>query len=45
MNAPRAHIEHVAVWVKDIGWHIRFFREVLGMDIREVQGSANDPAQ
>ena len=27
----RAYVEHVAIWVKDIHWHIRFFREVLGV--------------
>lgn len=21
----KAYVEHVAVWVKDIDWHIRFF--------------------
>jgi catechol 2,3-dioxygenase-like lactoylglutathione lyase family enzyme len=45
MSAPRAYIEHVAVWVKDIHWHIRFFHEVLGMEMREVQGPVDDPAQ
>lgn len=45
MSTPKAYIEHVAVWVKDIHWHIRFFREVLGMEMREVQGPADSPAQ
>jgi catechol 2,3-dioxygenase-like lactoylglutathione lyase family enzyme len=44
-TVAKAYIEHVAVWVKDIHWHIRFFREVLGMEMREVQGPADDPAQ
>ena len=44
-TVAKAYIEHVAVWVKDIHWHIRFFREVLGMEMREVQGDPGDPAQ
>lgn len=40
-----AYIEHVAVRVKDIHWHIKFFCEVLGMDMREVDGSVDDPRQ
>ncbi len=24
MSAPKAYLEHVAIWVKDIHWHIRF---------------------
>jgi catechol 2,3-dioxygenase-like lactoylglutathione lyase family enzyme len=31
----RSYVEHVAVRVKDIDWHIRFFKDVLGMTIRE----------
>jgi catechol 2,3-dioxygenase-like lactoylglutathione lyase family enzyme len=41
----KAYIEHVAIWVKDIHWHIRFFHDVLGMDMREVQGPIDDPKQ
>lgn len=41
----RSYVEHVAVRVKDIQWHIRFFREVLGMTVREVDGSADAPKQ
>jgi glyoxylase I family protein len=35
MSLPRAYIEHVAIRVKDIQWHIDFFREVLGLGIRD----------
>jgi glyoxylase I family protein len=35
MSLPRAYIEHVAVRVKDIQWHVDFFREVLGLGIRD----------
>lgn len=41
----RSYVEHVAVHVKDIQWHIRFFREVLGMTLREIDGAANAPQQ
>ena len=39
----KSYLEHVAVKVKDIDWHLRFFREVLGMTVREVAGPANKP--
>lgn len=42
---PRAYVEHVAIWVKDIQWHIKFFSEVCGMSMREVQGTVEDPVQ
>lgn len=45
MSIPKAYLEHVAIWVKDIHWHIRFFREVFGMEMREVQGTAEEPLQ
>jgi catechol 2,3-dioxygenase-like lactoylglutathione lyase family enzyme len=42
----RAYCEHVAIRVKDIDWHLRFFREVLGMGIRdEVAASGGNPRQ
>ncbi len=41
----RSYVEHAAVRVKDIQWHIRFFREVLGMTLREVEGPADKPTQ
>ena len=42
---PRAYVEHVAIWVRDIHWHIRFFHDVFGMTMREVQGSEAAPLQ
>lgn len=45
MSTPKAYLEHVAIWVADIHWHIRFFRDVCGMSMREVQGSEEDPSQ
>ena len=35
----KAYVEHVAIRVKDIHWHIRFFHEVLGMDVRDIEGT------
>lgn len=41
----RSYLEHIAIRVKDIQWHIRFFNEALGMPVRRVDGSSNDPKQ
>jgi catechol 2,3-dioxygenase-like lactoylglutathione lyase family enzyme len=41
----KSYVEHVAIRVKDVQWHILFFHEVLGMTIREVDGSADSPRQ
>jgi catechol 2,3-dioxygenase-like lactoylglutathione lyase family enzyme len=41
----RSYVEHVAVRVKDIGWHVRFFREALGMRMCDVDGPAEAPRQ
>lgn len=41
----KAYLEHVAFRVKDIHWHIRFFREVLGLGLRDVDGDPADPEQ
>jgi catechol 2,3-dioxygenase-like lactoylglutathione lyase family enzyme len=41
----KAYLEHVAIWVKDVHWHIRFFHDVLGMTMREVDGDAANPRQ
>lgn len=43
--ATKAYLEHVALRVRDIHWHIRFFHDVLGMTMREVQGTEADPVQ
>ncbi len=44
-SSNQSYVEHVAVRVKDIHWHIRFFREVLGMTVREIDGPADAPRQ
>lgn len=45
INANKAYLEHVAFKVKDINWHIRFFREVLGMTLRDIDGAPESPRQ
>lgn len=45
MSGSKAYLEHVAIWVKDIQWHIRFFEDVLGMSMREVEGTVDAPRQ
>ena len=45
MSQPKAYLEHVAVFVRDIHWHIRFFEEVFGMTMREVDGTTEAPRQ
>jgi glyoxylase I family protein len=44
-SGTRSYVEHVAIRVKDIQWHLHFFREVLGMTIREVDGKPDAPKQ
>lgn len=45
MTSNTSYVEHVAVRVKDIQWHIKFFHEVLGMTVREIDGPADAPRQ
>jgi predicted enzyme related to lactoylglutathione lyase len=45
VTVPKTYVEHVAIWVRDIHWHIRFFGEVCGMEMRDVQGTLDDPIQ
>ena len=45
MSIAKAYVEHVAMWVTDIHWHIRFLHDVRGMTMREVQGSVDEPVQ
>ena len=48
-KSSKAYVEHVAIRVKDIKWHMKFFYDVLDMDVREVDVSdgsdANEPRQ
>ena len=41
----RCYVEHVAIRVQDIHWHIKFFREALGMEMRQVDGDPTSPKQ
>lgn len=41
----KSYVEHVAVRVEDIAWHINFFREVLGLTIREETPAGQTPYQ
>ena len=43
--STKAYLEHVAIWVSDIHWHIKFFHDVLGMTMREVDGTPETPRQ
>lgn len=45
MSATTAYVEHVALRVRDIHWHIRFFGEVFGMTMRDVEGTPQTPRQ
>jgi predicted enzyme related to lactoylglutathione lyase len=49
MKTSKAYVEHVAIRVKDIRWHMRFFYDVLDMDVRDVDVSdgsdPNEPRQ
>ncbi|MBK9082739.1 MAG: VOC family protein [Rhizobiales bacterium] len=42
---PRAYLEHVAVRVRDIGWHIGFFEALFGWTVRQVDGDSASPRQ
>jgi len=41
----RSYLEHTAIRVRDIQWHIRFFGEALGMSIRSIDGPTDHPEQ
>jgi catechol 2,3-dioxygenase-like lactoylglutathione lyase family enzyme len=45
MSGARCYVEHVAIRVGDLAWHLRFFRDALGMAVREVDGPADAPRQ
>lgn len=41
----KSYIEHIAVRVKDIRWHIQFFEEALGMPVVNWIGNQHKPDQ
>jgi predicted enzyme related to lactoylglutathione lyase len=44
-RASPAYLEHTAFKVRDIHWHIHFFRKVLGWEVRQMEGTDADPYQ
>jgi hypothetical protein len=44
-HTNRSYVEHVAIHVKDVPWHIRFFYEALGMPVYRLQGPEDSPQQ
>jgi catechol 2,3-dioxygenase-like lactoylglutathione lyase family enzyme len=44
-SAPKAYVEHVAIRVRDIAWHIAFFAKVFGMTVFLVDGDKAAPKQ
>lgn len=44
-KAQWVYVDHVATRVTDIAWHIRFFQEVFGMIITQVDGTVEAPRQ
>jgi catechol 2,3-dioxygenase-like lactoylglutathione lyase family enzyme len=45
MTETLCYLEHVAIRVRDIDWHVRFFREVLGMPVLRTDGPSEAPVQ
>lgn len=45
MSATRGYLEHVAIRVRAIAPHLEFFRDVLGMDLRDHRGDRDNPTQ
>ena len=43
--ATKGYLEHAAIFVKDIDWHIRFFEKVFGMGIRSKSMNGDQIAQ
>ncbi|MFH1084577.1 MAG: VOC family protein [Chloroflexota bacterium] len=41
----KCFLEHTAVRVKDLQWHIRFFKEALNMPVARAQGPEDNPIQ
>mgnify|MGYP005758636193 FL=1 len=35
-----SYLEHMAIRVRDLEWHIRFFEEVFGMPVKKRMGEA-----
>ena len=44
-TASGAYLEHAAIQVRDLPWHVRFFESVCGWRLREIDGEADAPRQ
>ena len=40
-----AYVDHCAIPVKDVEWHVAFFRVACGMNVREQRGPEENPEQ
>lgn len=45
MYHQKSCVEHIAYYVQDIHWHIRFFQEALGMPVVAIDGEKAAPKQ
>ncbi|MCP4563860.1 MAG: VOC family protein [Bosea sp.] len=41
----QAYLEHVAIRVRDLAWHVRFFEAIFGWTVRQVDGDSAEPKQ
>lgn len=44
-SATGAYLEHAAIRVRDLAWHVRFFETVCGWRVREIDGDPSAPRQ
>ena len=44
-SQTKSYLEHVALRVDDIHWHIRFFRDAFAIDIPACDGPTDNPRQ
>lgn len=44
-SAAGAYLEHAAIFVRDLPWHVRFFEAVCGWRVRQIDGEADAPRQ
>jgi len=44
-NIAKGYLEHTAIFVKDMDWHIKFFEAVFGMGIRTKTMNGDQVAQ
>lgn len=44
-SAAGAYLEHAAILVRDLPWHVRFFEAVCGWKVRQIDGEPDAPRQ